>query len=212
MESIKEDFDKKINEIELFYELLENSDSGETDLNKILKATFFLMLYNLIESTIRESIINIYSKIDSNSIEFNKLKPLLRKKILSDCKKYIGIENLHNGTSNDLSKEILMASLSAEKLFSGNIDNDLIKKTAQEYGFSYRTDPNITKQGEKLLSIKNYRNDLAHGNLTFSEIGRLYDINQLKEYKDETIAYLEKIIENIDYYLKNQNYLHSLND
>ncbi|MFK5953280.1 MAG: MAE_28990/MAE_18760 family HEPN-like nuclease, partial [Desulfobacterium sp.] len=135
----------------------------------------------------------------------------LRKKILADCKSNIGINILHNGTSKDIAKELLKVSMSEKKIFSGNIDNDLIITTALEYGFSSRTDPNRTKHGEKLRSIKDYRNDLAHGNLTFSEVGRSYDLNQLREYKDETIAYVEKIIENIDYYLRNQRYLNNSN-
>ncbi len=220
MESIKDDFDRKINEIEIFFELLQNIESEEiclkdnsilTDLNKILKASFFLMLYNMVESTMRESVIAIYDKIDSYGINFNQLGSRLRKKILVDCKSNIGIDILHNGTSSDIAKELLKVSMSEKKLFSGNIDSELIKRTALQYGFSYSTDPNRTKHGEKLRSIKDYRNDLAHGNLTFSEVGRSYDLNQLREYKDETIAYVEKIIENIDYYLRNQRYLNNSN-
>ena len=220
MESIQDDFEQKINEIEIFFELLQNIESEEiclkddsilTDLNKILKASFFLMLYNMVESTMRESVIAIYDKIDSDSIHFNQLGSKLRKKILVDCKKNIGIDILHNGTSNDIAKELLKVSMSEKKLFSGNIDSDLIKATALQYGFSYSTDPNRTKFGEKLRSIKDYRNDLAHGNLTFSEVGRSYDLNQLREYKDETIAYVQKIIENIADYLRNGGYLNTPN-
>lgn len=222
MEAIKEDFEDKIQEIEIFFELLENIDSEEiclkddsilADLNKILKASFFLMLYNLIESIMRESVVAIYDRIDSDGILFNQLGEQLRKKILGDCKKsHIGLDTLHNETSNDIARELLKASLSEKKLFSGNIDNDLIKNTAQQYGFSYRTDPNRTKRGEKLRTIKDYRNDLAHGNTTFSKVGRTYSLSQLKEFKEETIAYMEKIIDNIDYYLTNQRYLNNPND
>lgn len=221
MESIKDDFDQKIKELETFFELLQNIESKEiclkdnsilTDLNKILKASFFLMLYNMVESTMRESVIAIYDKIDSYGINFNQLGSKLRKKILADCKSNIGIDSLHNGTSNDIAKELLKVSMSEKKLFSGNIDSDLIKMTALQYGFSYSTDPNRTKRGEKLRCIKDYRNDLAHGNKTFSEVGRSYDLNQLEEYKDETVAYVEKIIENIDYYLRNRGYLNNSNE
>lgn len=221
MEAIKSEFEDKIQEIDIFFELLKNIDSEEiclkddsilTDLNKILKASFFLMLYNMVESTMRESVVAIYDRIDSNGVHFNQLGEKLRKKILGDCRKsYIRLDTLHGGTSNDIAKELLKASLSEKNLFSGNIDNDLIKKTAGQYGFSYSTDPNRTRRGEKLRTIKNYRNDLAHGNTTFSEVGRSYSLNQLKEYKEETIAYIEKIIDNIDYYLTNRLYLSNPN-
>lgn len=221
MEAIKDEFERKIQEIEIFFELLENieleeiclkDDSILTDLNKILKASFFLMLYNMVESTMRESVIAIYDKIDSHGIPFNQLGSKLRKKILKDCKKsYIGIDSLHNETGSDIARELLKASLSEKNLFSGNIDSDLIKATALQYGFSYGTDPNRTRHGEKLQTIKEYRNDLAHGNTSFSEIGRSYSLNQLREYKEETIAYIEKIIENIEYYLNNRKYLNSPN-
>lgn len=221
MEAIKDEFEEKIQELEIFFELLENIESEEiclkddsilTDLDKILKASFFLMLYNMVESTMRESVIAIYDKIDSNCIHFNQLGSKLRRKILGDCKKsYIGIDSLHNETGNDIAKELLKASLSEKNLFSGNIDHEIIKATALQYGFSHSTDPNRTRHGEKLRTIKEYRNDLAHGNITFSEVGRSYSLNQLREYKEETIAYMEKIIENIEYYLNNQRYLSNPN-
>jgi hypothetical protein len=83
----------------------------------------------------------------------------------------------------------------------------LIKEIAKKYGFSYQTDFAKTKNGEKLVDIKDKRNDLAHGVKSFKEVGQGKTIEDLLEIKKEVIEYLRQILENIKTYLDNQEYL-----
>jgi hypothetical protein len=55
--------------------------------------------------------------------------------------------------------------------------------------------------------IVNKRNDLAHGNKSFAEIGKDITVEELLKIKDEVIAYLEQILNNINDYITTQNYL-----
>ena len=55
--------------------------------------------------------------------------------------------------------------------------------------------------------IKNKRNDLAHGNKSFAEIGRDITVEELLTIKEEVIAYLEQILNNINQYITRQDYL-----
>jgi hypothetical protein len=57
-------------------------------------------------------------------------------------------------------------------LFSGNIDAREIRETAKSYGFSDKTDGMKTQNGNDLLKIKTNRNDLAHGDKSFSDVGK----------------------------------------
>ncbi len=82
-----------------------------------------------------------------------------------------------------------------------------LKKLAEKYGFSYKTEFTKTKNGQNLVVVKSNRNDLAHGLKSFEEVGRDKTIDELLEIKEEVIEYLRQILENIKTYLDNQEYL-----
>lgn len=94
-----------------------------------------------------------------------------------------------------------------EKLFSGNIDARKIRKTSEMYGFSCKTNSQKTKDGSDLLTVKTNRNDLAHGFKSFEEVGRDATADELLEIKKRVISYLKGILENIESYLSNKEYL-----
>lgn len=81
MVSVKNDFDKKVEEIEAFFKLLDlisernakltAPDSAgrqrlipvDEDLVRVLKANSFLLLYNLMESTVRLTLTYLYDEV-----------------------------------------------------------------------------------------------------------------------------------------------------
>jgi hypothetical protein len=107
----------------------------------------------------------------------------------------------------DLVIDILKYYPKSTELFSGNVDQEEIKKMAQKYGFSAHTDARKTQNGEKLKTIKNRRNELAHGFKSFQECGEERTFQEMKAIKDECLLYIEQILKNIDVFLKNKTYL-----
>jgi hypothetical protein len=51
------------------------------------------------------------------------------------------------------------------------------------------------------------RNDLAHGNKSFSEVGKDISIEDIRKVKEEVIAYIGQILNNIETYLDAREYL-----
>ncbi len=92
-----------------------------------------------------------------------------------------------------------------EKLFSGDIDAQKMKTTANKYGFSAKT----KTDSSDLLIVKNNRNDLAHGIKSFAEVGKDKSADELIEIKNKVVEYLRQILEKIEIYLENQEYLES---
>jgi len=88
------------------------------------------------------------------------------------------------------------------------VDAKEIKNIAKKYGFSSKTDV-ATRDGIDLLSIKKNRNDLAHGVMSFKEVGQNTSAENLVEISERVIKYLRQILENIDEYLVKQEYLDS---
>ena len=177
----------------------------DPELAKTLKANGFLLLYNLVESTMRNAIEAIFENLKNQRVSFDHLKPEI---------KLIVLQNLKNRspdqiylTINELSKDIITATFDPKKLFSGNVDAKNIKEIADKYGFSCQTNAQNTKNGENLLVVKSNRNDLAHGIKSFEEVGRDKTIEELLKIKEEVVEYLRQILENIRDYLDNEEYL-----
>jgi hypothetical protein len=133
------------------------------------------------------------------------MRPELKKIVLKNLKKR-DVNDILPHIAN-VSTDIINAGFSKDELFSGNLDSRKVKETAIEYGFSHSTDYSKTGNGEDLLIIKSNRNALAHGFQSFSEVGRGKSADELLKIKNKTIRYLRQILENIEQYLLNQDYL-----
>lgn len=224
MQNVRDDFDVRSGEI-LGYldlinfiegagsEILGSNDEQKkytitSDVRKTLKGTVYILLYNLVESTMREAISHIHDSLSSKKIEYDLLCESLKKEILRRLKSdAVGIESLLFKTKSGLGPNLSIATFNKKKLFSGNIDRDEIVDKSKVYGFSTSCDYSQTKHGEKLTTIKQHRNDLAHGNVSFSDIGKGVSYQELEKTSLEAIAYLDAIISNIEHYLNNDGFL-----
>ncbi|BBD55036.1 hypothetical protein PCC7805_01154 [Planktothrix agardhii] len=225
MQTVFEEFHTRVHEVNQYFVFLEGliqentklavlGDNGEqtikaidSNLAKTLKANAFLLLYNLIESTMRNAIEAIFTEISSQRISFDVVRIEIKKIVIHNFKKR-SPDHVHSRLRN-ISVDIITAGFQKRELFSGNVDRDEIIKVARNYGFSFDTDYSKTKHGEHLYDIMQNRNDLAHGNKSFAEIGQNTSIEDLLKVKQEVIEYLQQILQNIQQYLENQEYLDS---
>jgi hypothetical protein len=216
-------FDERAQEVSKYFLLLKNLEQGsiklrmgnltyfkikniDTELEKTLKATGFLLLYNLIESTMRNAIEAIFDEIKNKNVSFDDIRDDLKKIIIQNFKNNKSTDSLLTNIQN-ISLDIISASFDKGKLFSGNLDSKKIKETARIYGFSYTTDAQKTQNGNDLLKIKTNRNDLAHGFKSFEEVGKDSSAEELLQIKKRVICYLREILQNIENYISKQEYL-----
>jgi len=218
-----DDFDERAKDVSDYLCFLRDLEQGEIllskdntiykidpELDKSLKATGFLLLYNLVESTMRNAIQSIFDEISKKGVSFDQLKIEIKRIILQNVKKNVqecGVNDFVEQTENIL-KDIIQSGFNRDDLFSGNVDAKEIKNMAKKYGFSTKTDI-ATRDGIDLLSIKKNRNDLAHGVMSFKEVGQNTSAENLVEISKRVIKYLRQILENIDEYLVKQEYLDS---
>ncbi|AFZ46884.1 hypothetical protein Cyast_0912 [Cyanobacterium stanieri PCC 7202] len=220
MQTVLDDFNKRAKEITdyvVFIRNLENQNIKiskenhgtkiDTELLKTLKATAYLLIYNLIESTMRLAIEYIFNDIKTKNVSFDNLRQELKTLIWQNIKNK-SADKLTNNIIN-VGKDIIHASFDSSKLFSGNVDAKEIKETAKKFGFSYQTNNIHTRGGSDLLSIKTHRNNLAHGWESFNDVGKNATGENLIEISERVIEYLRQILENIDQYLANEEYLES---
>jgi len=206
MIGVKNTFQQRATEIETYFNFLDNykPQKPDADLFKILKSNLLIMLYNLIESSISNAIEEIHCNIHSNEISFNLLKDDFKSLIIKNTKQFKPNELISR--INDIATDIIKHTFKKDDLFSGNVDAKQIRELAKQYGFNSNTDNTKTKGGWHLLTIKNKRNDLAHGNFSFAEVGKDYTVEELKDMKNTTICYISEILDNIESYLNNKEY------
>jgi hypothetical protein len=218
-----QDFTERSKEVSKYFIFLKSLEQGTTKLSmdgkgnnskikvidsellKTLKASSFLLLYNLVEATMRNIIEAIFDKLKSEGISYDQIRPELKKIVLKNLKKRNPDKIFLSITA--ISVDIITAGFDKEDLFSGNIDGRKIKSTAAEYGFSHSTDHAKTGDGSDLLTVKTNRNDLAHGVKSFTEVGRDKTADELLEIKSKVIRYLKQILQNTEIYLDNREYL-----
>lgn len=226
MKEVIREFRQQVKEVNLYFDFLKKTlDSDvylyserrrwrkpvDMEIQRILKANLFLILYNLTEAVIRKSILEIYDAMQRDGIHYKLAKPEIRKIFLSHQCRQIrdanssnfveGISSLLEDTLNDMSIHLDIESIP----ISGNLDARKVRDLARAYGFSEATSK-AKRGGSDLLTVKNQRNSLAHGLSTFSECGRNYSINDLKEIKDEVTRYLGDILKNIKKYIDHKEY------
>jgi hypothetical protein len=215
-----EDFDERAKEVSQYFIFLKNLEQESIKLSmgskpkikaidpnllRTLKASGFLLLYNLAEATMRNAIEAIFDELKNESVSYDRIRPELKKIVLKNLKKR-NTDDLH-ASMLDVSIDIISASFDPQDLFSGNIDGRKIKDTAIKYGFSHITDARKTRDGTDLLIVKTNRNDLAHGFKSFTEVGRDKTADELLAIESRVVKYLRQILQNIEAYLENREYL-----
>jgi hypothetical protein len=239
---IREDYEKRIKEINIYFEILKlleydnpalsstkfNPDTNISvkktiyfDDNKvnIMRSNAFLILYNLVESTVYNAVITIFEEISA------KNPPLKYFDVIDKVKKY-WIYNFYSqyqydektrketivNTFFELANQIFKNSMilaTRDLKYGGSIDADKIEKTAIDLGVNIRTLKNGFNKdthGEAFDNVKQKRNWLAHGDKSFVEVGRDYPYNRLNDFRNYVAEHLEKFVASIESYIKNQEY------
>jgi hypothetical protein len=73
---------------------------------------------------------------------------------------------------------------------------------ARRYGF-----PEPQSRGDRLLTVKTNRNDLAHGSKSFAEVGRTFTVQDIFDIKNDVVAYLTEMLNHVAEYLRGRGYV-----
>lgn len=222
MNTTRTEYNKRLNEVEIYLNTIKLLDKGtctiecddiggnkstqqiDTELAKILKANGFLILYNLIEATIRNSISAILNAITTDKLSYRNLSDSLKSIWIGQEIKNISEHGTLKTKVAQLSETILNDNLLVFGNdcinISGNIDAQRIREIAKKFGYGE------SKDGRCLHTIKEKRNKLAHGEYTFSDVGKEYTSNDLITFKNEVVLYIEDVLNNVETYINNKGY------
>src|SRR5690606_22370041 len=138
MNHVLKEFERRVDEIDIYFNYLALL-KGETqlyfpstnevldldeELVKILKANAFIILYNLMESSIKKGMQEIYNLITSANLPYKKVRDEIKKIWIKE-----GLNNFHGQSESEIfrilksiSKDIININFNPKKVISGNVN------------------------------------------------------------------------------------------
>lgn len=214
--------DERLNQFNLSHLKNDSKYLFSNELKKTLKANSYLLLYNLIEGSVTAGIDGIFLAINQSELELKYFKKTIRELYLDyDMIRKDEDSNLKAKDRKNLSRQFntlidkkvefknnhgkIGYQAYLEKMggeISGNIDVKILEQLSKKYGFTL---PIIDITNE-LSIIKKRRNELAHGEITFSEAGKDKSIEDLITLKNAVTQYFNVLMNNIKDYIENEEF------
>lgn len=230
MQLVIDSFNERVTELDLYFKMLNSLEEPDVQLHfpskhthrykrpdpdwlKTLKATAFLLLYNLVESSVRDGLGAIYERARADGCTMESLEGKIRKIWIDQNFKTVEKESATLQSFRTKSHELVemalskvVADIEKSKIpISGNLDADKIRQVCTKHGISVYTHK-AALGGAELSTVKTKRNALAHGNESFSECGRQYTVADLEEMKRQAVIFMRSVLNNIKRYLDDGKY------
>ena len=178
------------------------------ELINVLKSNCALMLYNIIEFTVTGLVSSIYDEIKTEELSYidvsESIRQIWRKVMVKPMKdpnaNHITFVKCNEGIiENILDKKVIVIK-ARDTMPGGNLDGTVIQSLFEEHGinvdtYSHNFRPDILK------NIKDKRNNLAHGTVSFVEALRDDGIRDLEDNYELVIAFMEELIVEVEQYI-----------
>jgi hypothetical protein len=224
MDDLTQVFEERLQEIEAYLDFLEAVDEqvqeGTPRLGgngaaitiqqqKILYSSVYLQLYNLVESTVTRClnaisvyVVNSSLRPDDLSIEMRKEWVRCIARTHTDLNYENRLESAMNLCNYFLSTLPISEDFILEKGGGGNWDDQEILKLSRRLGLSLTITTEVYNAVKRpirndmgtLALIKDYRNKLAHGSLSFVECGENTTAYELRQLTNRVALYMREVV------------------
>jgi hypothetical protein len=189
-----------------------SGDLPSSESFKAMKATAFLMLYNIIEATIIGAIAQLYKVIEREGCTLSEVSTHVQD-IWIDQRFWIAPDDATPATYQARAARLLRETMANAKLslapqrlrVGGNIDADKVRHLCKKHGCPLSVSRH-SRGGVELKTVKEQRNDLAHGLKTFVECGQSYGISDIERISRECFNFLGGFVRSLDRYVKKRKY------
>lgn len=224
MSDFVQSFNERLQEIEAYLDLLAAlekqvqqgpptiSDTGPVitvQQQRILYSSVYLQLYNLVESTVSRCIEAFSNAVVEKGTWYpSDLSTSLRRewvRCIARTHTELNYENRLTAAFElyeHMVQSLPVSPFKLEKGGGGNWDDKSIQDISSRLGLSLRVSDEIYRAINRpfrndqgcLVFIRNLRNELAHGSLSFAECGEGITVNELRELKERTASYLKEVV------------------
>ncbi|NEO97667.1 MAG: hypothetical protein F6K58_02960 [Symploca sp. SIO2E9] len=223
MDDLSQAFEERLQEIETYLDLLEalekqvqeglpqlgqNGATITVKQQRILYSSVYLQLYNLVESTITRCLDAVSNSVIHRSTHPGHLSDCLRRewvRFIARTHTELNYENRLESAldlCDHLVRKLPVSTFEVEKGAGGGWDDNSIKKISTRLGFSLNITNNVYQKVKRpfrndkgaLEFIKQLRNELAHGSLSFAECGEGVTVSDLRELTELASLYLREVV------------------
>jgi hypothetical protein len=230
MQSVLNDFEDRVEELGSFFKLLRRLDGTDELVSRhgkktvrspirvewraTLKATAYLLIYNMVESSIRDAVTYLYSRVNLRELSANRLRDEIVEIWVEQefrCKDAFSASprvyfDLSRKLVNHAASRAVIEIKSDDLPLAGNLDGQNIIRLCQKHGMTFKM-PKAAKGGTELANVKANRNALAHGSLSFEECGRTVTVAELERVRRETVAFVRAVLRSFRHYSSRRSYL-----
>jgi len=224
VDALSQSFEERLQEIEAYLDFLQAVEHqvqrglpriGDVSTlitaqqQKILYSGVFLQLYNLVEATVTRCV----DAVSDAVAEDGRWRPgdlsaqLRREWVRFTARTHVDLSydnRLESALAlcDRLINVVPLSPFTIQKGGGGNWDENRIEDMSNRLGLRLRISHDAYSAVKRhfrndrgaLASIKNYRNGLAHGSLSFTECGEGITVRELSELKDVTARYLREVV------------------
>ena len=177
-----------------------------------MKAACFLMLYNLVETTIRASMAEIYNVIRQQKCALRDVSEHLQD-VWINQRFWLAPHEATPATYRDRAARMLRETMSGQALalkadhlpIGGNINADVLRKLCKDHGVTLQA-PKQVRGGVELQTIREQRNALAHGDKSFIECGREFAISDVYRIAKECLRFIRAFVVSVERFIKTGGY------
>lgn len=218
-------FNDRVREVELCFEAVsqlydtqksfsESYTFHNDDFLKMLKANTLMMIYNLVESSMIGGILEIYDQVKTIGLSYNDVCSEIRGIWFTYKFNQVYDKNAHYNSYKDKALEIINGIVNNDVIelnrkaadICGNLDAEAIRQVCRDHGIAFIIDDGC-RGGVVLSDVKDKRNCLAHGTISFVECGCEYSLDELQRIKAEAVLFLNGLLDGMKLYYDNQKYL-----
>ena len=167
-----------------------------------VKGLTLVLLYNIVESTVCECLNFIYDAVADDGLTYAELTDEMRKMWTQSCNRGGRVE----GKLDEINKmplKVVFKELATNT--SGNIDIRKVYEIFEKHGCMI-SDNKREECSSSFLIVKNKRNLLAHGNVSFSQCGSAYLYKELEKMRQDIVCFLAIVIDATKKFVANRKY------
>jgi hypothetical protein len=239
MHPLLEAFEERLAEVNTYIDFLEVLDaqtqkSGAPKIQgakkaitaeqqRILYSSVYLHLYNLVESTMTRCVEAVSSAAHEGKWKAKDLSPPIRKEwVRFKAKTHKDLSfDTRLTTVFQLLDELLESSSISEFQFErgggGNWDDDAINEICLRLGFEISNSKKVYSAIKKpmrndakaLVLVKYFRNNLAHGKISFSQCAQDWTVPELKHLAEITANYLYEVVQRFVEFISKFEFINS---
>jgi hypothetical protein len=189
---------------------------------KILYASVYLQLYNLVEATVAQCLAAITTATENGGLWGPQD---LNESLQKEWVRVVARTHTDMAPDNRLKAAVQMCQQLIDKLpvngfgvepgGGGNWDDDAIEKISLRVGCTLNISRGAREKAKRPLRdnlgalklVKSYRNNLAHGSISFAECADGLVVDDLRQATDRVGAYLREVIKCFVQYLDDHDFL-----